>query len=546
MNDVEQIRTIEHAGELEDVETMPAYLMPCHDYGHPRSGRYSCCFCGVGDNGVLLPKPGTSPAAAPESLKLGEGVFKVELRGEAQKLAAVLHADSRLEVTTKVPLTPPGGMLKGEFEISGIAKPLTVREIDSERAPDGTLRSQSFIVYTRTVRVSESVMKYTVPTTGCVKLKLSLMRQRPIFPVHVTPSLLDRDLGCRQPISYEEGISRFADLLLSHRGPDSRILIYACGQIDYFTIFAMQEVFRLLGVRNLTGNAEHCLNAGAVHNEILTGQESPFLTIDQSVNGPQRFYLFNGWNGLITHPPVFGAIAKREDLDAYLVEVAVTESAHKLGPERILLIRPRTDPHLALAVAHEILTHHAHALEQRFIDNFADRGTFEQYVAMAESAQFAPQTVAERIAPEPLYVERLVQGIEDMARKLAKPEVVPINIPSVGLSQTSGVVAHCLWGNLLAMLGKFGLNADGTAAGGTLRLPGQINAESEVQGCRANISWAAYPSNSGPRRHGAWGCRMTPTIWCWRTPRGRRLTTLTPRRGCASSLSALAPNLKPT
>jgi hypothetical protein len=34
----------------------------------------------------------------------------------------------------------------------------------------------------------------------------------------------------------------------------------------------------------------------------------------------------------------------------------------------------------------------------------------------------------------------------------------------------------------MAMVGKYGVNADGTLAGGTLRLPGQINAESEVQG----------------------------------------------------------------
>ena len=266
----------------------------------------------------------------------------------------------------------------------------------------------------------------------------------------------------------------------------ARTLIYACGQVDYFTIFAMQEVFRLLGVRNLTANAEHCLNAGAVHNEILTGQEGPFLKAEQGLRGSNLFYLLNGWNGFVTHPPVFGAIMRREALDAYLVDVMVTESAKalagKLGPDRVLLIRPRGDPHLALAVAHEVLAKYPEALEKRFIQRYADVATFEKYAALARSEMFEPERVAERIAPEPQYVERLTRGIQDIAAKLASPGVVPINIPSVGLSQTSGVVAHCLWGSLLAMLGKYGLGPDGSPVGGTLRFPGQINAESEVQG----------------------------------------------------------------
>ena len=64
---------------------------------------------------------------------------------------------------------------------------------------------------------------------------------------------------------------------------------------------------------------------------------------------------------------------------------------------------------------------------------------------------------------------------------------MPVNIPSVGLSQTSGIVAHSLWGSAFALVGKYGLRGDGTLAGGTLRLPGQINAQSEVQGLSRNV-----------------------------------------------------------
>ncbi len=329
-------------------------------------------------------------------------------------------------------------------------------------------------------------IRETVPTGGCPKLALSRNIKRPLFPIHTSPSLLDRKQGRRLSLNYTDAIAQFADLLLDHRPPQGRTLVYGCGQIDYFTIFAIQEVFRILGVRNLTGNAEHCLNAGAIHNEILTGQEGPFLTIEQALRGPDRFYIFNGWNGSITHPPVFSELMKREDLDAYCIEVMETESARelssKLGPERVLFVRPRSDPQFALAVAHEILHAYPRAVDEGFTNVFADFRSFEQFTGIARGEQYAPAQVAIRIAPESEYAERLEQGIRDIARRLADPQVIPINIPSVGLSQSSGVVAHCLWGSVLGLLGKYGLKADGAPAGGTLRLAGQINAETEVQG----------------------------------------------------------------
>ena len=64
MNETSQLPIIAHAGMLEDVVEMPAYLMSCHEPGHPRSGRYSCCFCGVGDNGSMLPKSGSVESGA--------------------------------------------------------------------------------------------------------------------------------------------------------------------------------------------------------------------------------------------------------------------------------------------------------------------------------------------------------------------------------------------------------------------------------------------------------------------------------------------------
>ena len=163
-----------------------------------------------------------------------------------------------------------------------------------------------------------------------------------------------------------------------------------------------------------------------------------------------------------------------------------TESAKaitkKLGEDRVILIRPASDPHVALAVANEILNSYPDAVSTRFVDSFSDPESFERYTAVARSEMYTPERVAERVAAEPKYVDRVLKGVRTVAFKLAQPDSVPINIPSVGLSQTSGVVAHCLWGSAMAMVGKYGLRPDGNPLEGTLRLPGQINAESEVQG----------------------------------------------------------------
>jgi ferredoxin-NADP reductase/anaerobic selenocysteine-containing dehydrogenase len=359
----------------------------------------------------------------------------------------------------------------------------------SERVPDvpaGANESDDAPATVRKITVWKEVFREGKPTAGCIKLRHSQMRQRAAYPIHTTPSVLDRTTGQRRAISYDEAISRFADLLLQHRGARGRTLLYASGQIDYFAVFAIQEVFRLLGCLNLTGNAEHCLNSGATFAQILTGAPGPILTTQLATTGPNRFYIWNGWNGFIGHPPVFAAMTKRPDCDAFLVEVQVTETAKlvakQLGKERVLLIRPRADPHLALSVAHELLTAYPQAISQKFVDRFAAPGSFEAFSALAKHEQFAPQRVAARVAADPEYVERLEKGIRLIARKMAEPGMVPVHIGSMGLSQTSGVVAHCLWACVMAMVGKYGINADGTLAGGTLRLPGQINAESEVQG----------------------------------------------------------------
>jgi len=335
------------------------------------------------------------------------------------------------------------------------------------------------------------------PTPGCVKIEEAAGAGRTFWPMHTQPSVLNRATGERSPITYTEAIERLTDYVLSHREPDSQVLVYGCGQIDLFTIFALQEVFRLLGVRNLGGNAEHCLNAGAVHNEMLTGQEGPFLTIAQALKGPGRFFLLNGWNGLVTHPGVFNPLLAREDFDGYLIDVLVSESgqaiSRHLGDDRVLLVRPGSDPHLALSVAHVILADHEDAIDRAFLARFANAAAWRRFRDLAREERFAPAAVAQRIAPEPWLVDRIERGIRAIAARIAAPDCVPINIPSVGLSQSKGAVGHCLWGSALAMVGKYGLHPGGEPRGGVLRLPGQINAESEIQGLSRLFFYGRIP-----------------------------------------------------
>ncbi len=492
----EDLPTIEHAGLLEDLDVTPPSLVPGHVSKLFGRSSMSCSFCGVGDGGILR-REGVTDADLPPP---GEGTFSVIFGGRVYELPATLHVEGRLDLLSPVELVGVGGSISGNLTVGGQRLKYMGRRLASLGAGTSAgLVVQSFERHTTTAKVKVTRLNVAEqsPTTGCVKLNMSTMRAPAAYPICIQPTERDRATGKRRSLSYEQAIERFADLILEHRKEGRRILVYGSGQVDYFTVFAIQEVFRLLGVRNLTGNAEHCLNAGAVHNEILTGQEGPFLTIEQATTGPNRVYLFNGWNGSVSHPPVYRVISERPDFDAHIIEVMASETvldvAKRLGPERAIMIRSGSDSHLALAVAHEIFQRHAEAINERFLDRFSNMASFEAFRELATSEAYSPERVAERIAPEPEYVVRIVKGIRMLAMKLADARSVPIVIPSVGLSQSTGVVAHSLWGNVLGMLGKYGLRADGTPAGGVLRIPGQINAESEVQGLSGKFFMGRIP-----------------------------------------------------
>lgn len=489
MSEPDDVPKLAQLSFVEDLSSLPAYLHPKHERGHPRNWRSSCAFCGVGDGAVI-----EGHAASLERPVIPTGAkaqLHTYINDEKLCLALEFHSQQDFLLLSPSSLIEDGEVLSGQIEWNGSFHSIAAIASVSDT---GDVKGH---VVSGGGQILKAKFKKKEPTPGCVKLKSSFGQQRSVFPVHLAPSE-KIDTG-RRRISYEAAIERLADLLLAHRPPNGRTLIYACGQIDYFTIFAFQEVFRLLGVRNLAGNAEHCLNSGAVHNEMLTGQEGPFLTIEQALKGPSRFYLLNGWNGLISHPPVFSSLLKRTELDAFLIEVAVTETASmlasRIGPERVLLIRPGSDSLLALSVGHQLLKEHGEALDQSFLARWACDESLHKYRTLAESEQYSPEKIAPLIAAEARYQERLLVGIKTIAARLADPETVPINLPSVGLSQTRGAVAHCLWGNCFALVGKYGLKAPGEPAGGVIRIPGQVNAQSEIQGLSHKFFMGRIPCN---------------------------------------------------
>ncbi len=476
----EHLPVIEHAGYLEPLDELPAYLN-CEGNPTVHSGQFSCHFCGVGTSAKIP----LGTRLLPDNQAQG-GFFR--LAESAESFPALLQG-GYLQLMTDRQLVASGSQLEGELELlgkdSGPLRHLKIRAFDLLLEPDGRLLAQRFLIHPASLEAEELQIENLQPTVGCLKFKHALGERPSVYPLQLRPSVMDIT-GRRVPLFYEEALERFAHLVLDHRPPRARTLIYASGQIDYFAVFALQEVFRLLGVRNMTSNCEHGYLSGGLYQTFIAGQPAPFVSIQQALQQPNGIFLMNGWNGYVTHPPIFKALLKKQLPNIWLIDVMMTESAQlitsQLGPGRVLIIRPGGDSQLALGIAHELLTRWPEALEQRFLNRFAESASFERFAGLARQERFKPEKVAERIAPEIAHCKRIEQGICEIAASLAHPDRVPVQIPSMGFSQTRGIVPHCLWANLLAMLGKFGLHADGRLAGGVLQLPGQVNHETHLQG----------------------------------------------------------------
>jgi hypothetical protein len=473
---------IRHAGFLDELQGIPGYLNPTgyQEYG----SHFSWPFYSGGISGKIDVVESLTTSIVEDMLP-GPYILRCYYFGQLIERNAVLKPNGTLEVSTPGPIASAQSVFLAELEHADLHFTVMLRETSQGFDSKQTHPQQSFLIYRSMTRKVERVIQDKMPEEGFAKLRVSMGEQAPIFPIQLSSSVLDVT-GRRVGLFYQDAIERLADLLLSHRSEMGRVLVYAGGDLDYFDQFALHEVCRLLGIRNLSGSSEFSLRAAARTLAFQAGEESPILSLDQALDGPNRLYLISGWNGLVSHLPVFNRMVLREDLDAWLIDTCVTESAKiiaaRLSPERVLLVKTGGDTQLALAVTHEILTQYPAALDQAFISAYCDSESLEQYLTLARSERFQVERIAEAISPDPAYTDRLVAGIRTIASQLVKSEMIPVHLAGSGLSQTSGLAGHGLWNNLFALLGKFGLNQAGEARGGSLRLPYQPNEATQVQG----------------------------------------------------------------
>ena len=324
------------------------------------------------------------------------------------------------------------------------------------------------------------------------------LAQEPLFPFHRTPSILQPASSHREPITYNNAIQELSCLLLQHRQARHRIHIYVVAQLDYLAMFAIQEVFRLLGVRHIHSNTQLGAQAQAYSHTLVTGQETPYLTVEKSIPGEHRLFILSGWNGIITNPDIFHQIQNKNNY-AYLIDVLQTETADSImeqfGAQSIVLLKSGTDPLFALSIAHEILQHHPDAINTDFLNHYADTKSLREYIHLISQDNYQAIHIAPQIAADESYQDNITTAISQIARLLAQPEIIPIHIPSMGLAQSSGMQAYALWDNLFALVGKLGLHADGSVAGGSLRITGQSNTQGAIQALAPDSFFARIPIN---------------------------------------------------
>jgi len=89
----------------------------------------------------------------------------------------------------------------------GEVKKIIAKEVSRELSDTGALCSQSFKMFNAAENTPEDIIINKTPSNGCAKLKLSMLRQKPAFPIHTSLSILEETRGQRQILSYEQAIN---------------------------------------------------------------------------------------------------------------------------------------------------------------------------------------------------------------------------------------------------------------------------------------------------------------------------------------------------
>lgn len=490
---------IPHAGYLGEQRQRPAYLEP------DSQAEASWPFYTAGQAGEILIQQNEFKSEI-WGFKPGYYLLRCYYLGQFIERKVRLDQYGSLETTGLGLMAAPGSVFLAELEREGQSWTLLLREESTQPHEAGYL--QKLQMYRTVMQRTDREIQQTLSSSKLSHLRVGMGENRSLFPMQLMPSVLDVT-GRRISLHYGEALERLADLLLAHRPPFGRTLVYADQSVDLFGIFALQEVGRLLGIRNLTGSSIWGAQAVGMGSAFQRGHEGPSLSLEQAFGGQKRVFLLNGWNGFITHLPLFERLLQQDDLDAWLITVMTTESAkvlaERMGSERILFVKPGGESLLALAVAHELLRRYPDAVDQDFLDQWADSESLQEYLTLAKSSIFTPEQVASLIVPEPAYEQRMLAGIYALAERLAQPDSVPIHIPGLDLIQSGGMAAYCLWSNLLALLGKC-LGATAAKAkvrGGELRVLTEGNEESQLYGLGAEQFFGGLPVNEAGAQEAA-------------------------------------------
>lgn len=501
---------IPHAGYLGELRARPAYL------GADAQTEPDWPFYCGGLHGSIQIQQSEFKSEI-WGFKPGHYLLRCYYLGQLVERKARLDAQGILETHGPGLMSGRGGVFLAELERDGESWTLLLREYDTRPFEGGY--TQSFQLYRTVLQRTDRELQNRLSSKGSARLRIGMGENRSIFPLQLMPSVLDVT-GRRIALHYHEAVERLADLLLAHRPPYGRTLVYADESLDIFGIFALQEVGRLLGIRNLYGSIIWGPQAVGQGATLQRGNEAPLLTPEQVFKGSRRLFLLNGWNGFITHLPLFERLLEVEDLDAWLISVMTTETAKvlasKLGAERILLIKPGGESLLALAIAHELLKRYPDAVDKHFLDNCTESNSLAEYLSLARSEIFAPEQVASLIVPEPAYESRLLQGIQVLAERLAQADSVPVHLPGADLIQSGGMSAYCLWNNLLALTGKLAQpDADGDQdiRGGELRVITLGNEEAQLQGLGPDQFFGCLPMDEAGAAEAATRMQLPPDAY---------------------------------
>ena len=431
----QHLPTLPHLGHLQDLQRYPAWLQAPE---HLTPDQFSFYSAG-GIRGTTTHHRETLRSES-WSLTAGNYLLRTYHRGQWMEVEGLLER-GQLTVDSDIRLMDDASLVE-LVDDEDAAWTVMLRPAATQPAT-----GQRFDIYKTQMEVRQQQLILDSPPPLPVRLDSGVHYS--LFGYQQSPSVLDVT-GRRVAITPEEATNRLADLLLAHRPPYGRTLVYADGDLDLFDHFTLQETGRLLGIRNMYGSSTWGAEALAAGQQLLHHNVSHTLEEVLALQNP--LYLFNGWNGLVHQPVAFERLAQHPTAHIWVIDNMVHESAKYLLAQHprceFLLIRPGSEGLLALCIARCLFEEHKIGPREVLENNFVD------YQTLANSSIFGLDSMVAELVQTAEHADRLKEQIQLLARQLASPDYQAAHIPGNGLYQSGGTQAYCLWHNVLHLVNK--------------------------------------------------------------------------------------------